>query len=415
MLVSGNEPALVQELVGGDATNQVLVIPAGPVRGAVVTSASEHFLQTVENVSGRVFDAVRDFGARGDGQADDTTAIQSAIDAAREHGQGATAYLPAGRYDVARTLAVTGANYRVEGGGFRCGLVWRGKAGAPFIAVRGVENVTLADFAVGMHDLGQMTHGDDILITSPNGRPCRLALEDVFAVGMYDAAPDKHGLHLQGLLAGSVVVADHVQGNVRITDCARAQLLFRTSYEGTVTIDGSAVPRDGLIGFLTRLTTKSHPALRVFDNQSVVMSDFYVEQSDQVAVISGKAGQPPGAVTLQGPKVHLLTEEPVLDIHDYAGRIYYQSQFYIGPTSTRFRSDGDRPLQLLLAGGFWYHSQPVFDLNPATALTLLGNGGNPEAVADTTVTPAARDDLSAALDDLRRLGRLDDAWSNHPR
>ena len=181
--------------------------------------------------------------------------------------------------------------------------------------------------------------------------------------------------------------------------------MFRTSYEGTVTIEGASSSHEGLIGFLTRLTTVSDPALRVFDDQSVVMSDFYVEQSHQVAVFSGAVGQDEGTVTIQSPKIHTGTNNPVFDIQNYAGRIYYgQSMFYVEPEQTRFRSSGSRPLRLMLAGDFWYNNHPAFDLNPATRLALLSNSG----VADTTATPEALNDVSESLDDLRRLGRLDD-------
>jgi hypothetical protein len=218
-------------------------------------------------------------------------------------------------------------------------------------------------------------------------------------------APDTHGIHFVHLPAGSVIDAGMVQGNLRLTDCARASLLFRTSYEGSVTIEGAEpTPRDGLIGFLTRLTTASRPALRVFDNQSVVMSDFYTESSDQIAILSGTAGQAAGAVTIQAPKVQMSSGNLVFDIQNYGGRIYYgQSQFYCDPPERNFRSVGNNPVQLLLAGNYWYNSHPTFGLSPATRLTVLGNSG----AADVGVTPAALADVAVALDDLRRLGKLD--------
>ena len=52
---------------------------------------------------------VRDFGAKGDGKADDTKAIQSALDHAIDHG-GGTVYFPNGRY----RLATMQENYRVK-------------------------------------------------------------------------------------------------------------------------------------------------------------------------------------------------------------------------------------------------------------------------------------------------------------
>ena len=52
--------------------------------------------------------SVRDFGARGDGQSDDTAAIQSAIDSIA--GRGGTVVFPAGRYLITRTLRVRSLN-----------------------------------------------------------------------------------------------------------------------------------------------------------------------------------------------------------------------------------------------------------------------------------------------------------------
>jgi hypothetical protein len=201
-----------------------------------------------------------------------------------------------------------------------------------------------------------------------------------------------------------VVDAIHVQGNLRIRGSDRARLLFRTSYEGTVTVEGPAASREGMAGFLTRLATQAKPTLRVRDNRSVVMSDFYNEQSDQHLVFEGAAGQPAGSVTIQGAKMHMFTEDPVFDIRDYAGRIYYgQSQFYNEPKQPRFVSHGERPVHLILAGHFWYDTKPRFELGPEVKLTFVANRQIPDAGVDEEAMKA----MAAALDDLRRLGELD--------
>ena len=403
LLLSNNQPASIERLVTGIARDKLYVIPPGQGSG-VVTSAGQYFLQETVAVPTRVFDVVRDFGAKGDGRTDDSAAIQSAIDAARQQGGGAMAYLPGGRYVVFRSLSVAGRDYTLGGSGFRCGLIWRGEPGKPFIVVSGAQNVTLANFMVGHHDLGPMTHGNDILVTAPADKPCRLVLDEVYAFGIYDKAPDKHGIHFDRLPAGSVIDAWHVQGNLRITGCAEATLLFRTSYEGTVTVEGAPSAGDGIAGFLTRLATTCRPALRVLDNNSVVMSDFYVEESDQVALLRGAAGQPAGRVTIQGPKMHLHTQQPVFDISDYAGQVYYgQSQMYCDPKETQFRCSGTRPVQLILAGDFWYNNRPVFKAEPPAQVVLVGNSG----VADSTTGARELASLATALDDLRRLGEVD--------
>jgi hypothetical protein len=419
LLLSHNQPALVDQLVRNPQVGHIYEIPAGPST-RVVRSASQQFLQETVLVSGKVFDALHDFGAKGEGKTDDTAAIQGAIDAARQCGHGAVAYLPTGRYRVSRTLTISGENYKVEGSGYNCGLVWHGEAGQPMATISDAVNVTLANLVVGMSDWGEMNHGDDVLVTSPDGKPCRVILDGVYAYGMYQKAPDKHGIHFLNLPAGCVVDARHVQGNLRITDCTQAQLLFRTSYEGTVTVEGGETfniqhstsnfqqmedgGRDGLIGFLTRISTASKPALRVRDNNSVVMGDFYNEQSDQVAELSGKPGQPEGRITIQSPKLHLNTTNALFDIRDYKGQIYWgQSQFYCDPKETIIRSKGTQPLQLILAGNAWYQNQPEFELTNSTKLTLMGNVGVPDSASPTS----ALSGLSSALDDLRHLDALD--------
>ena len=402
LLVSNNRPETMESLVQATPAAKLYVIPPGQ-RGGVITSAEQRFLRDSAAVPSKLFDAVTAFGAKGDGKSDDTAAIQAAIDAARQAGLGAIAYLPTGRYVVSKTLSLTGRDYTFGGSGFRCGLVWRGKAGRPLIQLTGVRNVRLTDLAVGNHDFGTMNHGDDIRVTSADG-PCSLTFDEVYGFGMYQKAPDTHGLHFDQLPAGSIVDAVHVQGNVRITGSEGAALLFRTSYEGTVTIEGPAASQKGVVGFLTRLATQSKPTLRVRDNRSVVMSDFYNEQSDQHLVFEGASGQPGGAVTIQGPKMHMFTQEPVFNIRNYAGRIYYgQSQFYTEPKEPRFVSEGTRPVNLILAGHFWYGTKPRFELGPEVKLTLVAN----REVPDTGVDDDTMKAMAAALDDLRRLGELD--------
>ena len=401
---AGNDkPASVDRLVQTTPACKIYVIPPGH-ESPRAAAAGAAFFQDTATVPGKVFDAVRDFSASGNGRDDDTAAVQAAIDAARQAGHGAIAYLPTGRYVVSRTLKLTGRDYTLGGSGLRASLVWRGRAGQPIVEVSGAQNVRLANLAVGHHDSGPMNHGADLRVKSDAAMPCRLMLDEFYAFGMYQKAPDLHGIEFVDLPEGSVVDADHVQGNLRISGSDSAKLLFRTSYEGTVTIEGRTQKAIGLVGFLTRLATQSKPALRVRDNRSVVMSDFYNEQSQQLAVLEGKPGQSPGRVTIQGAKMHTFTEEPVFDLRGYAGQVYYgQSQFYNEPKEPRFASSETASARLILAGHFWYRTTPRFELGPRVQPTLLANREIPDAGVDDQ----SLDAVAAALDDLRRLGNLD--------
>ncbi len=60
---------------------------------------------------------VRDYGARGNGSADDTVAIRSAIAAAQQNAYGGVVYLPVGQYVVTAPLVITRSDILILGSG----------------------------------------------------------------------------------------------------------------------------------------------------------------------------------------------------------------------------------------------------------------------------------------------------------
>ncbi len=407
LLLSGNVP--VEGLLAAPADGRLYAIPAGR-RSGVVVDARQSFLPTEVQVPPAVFDAKADFGAMGDGRTDDTEAIQAAIDAARGHRDGALAYLPPGRYVITRSLHITGSDYRFGGGGFLTRLLWRGPKDGVGIEVVDPQRITLEQFVIGHHDLGPVEAAADIRQTSTGG-PSDICYDGVFAYGMYQKRPDVQGILFDGLSAESVVHGVHVQGNLRFRGCARARFLFAQSYEGTVSVEGRGPLRDGLLGFMFRLTTIVSPSVWLRDSQSIVMSDLYSEQSDSYLRLEGSAEDPPGYATITGAKTHLNTQEPILQSDGYTGRVFLGlNQLYVQPEEALYVTTGRSPLLLTLAGNLWYNTGPRLSLAPATRLVALGNvpfgkGRPPEDVG--LDQPEAMQSIADALDDLRRLGRLD--------
>jgi hypothetical protein len=405
----------------------LLTIPPGERKG-VIRSASQSFLQEQAPLPRRVFDARRDFGAKGNGVADDTAAIQKAIEAAAAASGDAIAYLPSGSYVLTSTLRITGKNFFVGGSGWSTKLIGKGPAGGVMIEVRDPQQVTLEDLMVGSHDAGAMNNSIDIHQLG-SGHASRMTYDGVYVFGMYQKAPLRKGLRFTNLSEKEVVVMPHVQGNLRFVNCGRATVLANCSYEGSVVVEGKDKARDGLLGFQTRLATIVTHGLYLRDNHNIVMSDFYVEQADNGYLFEGAGDDPPGRATITGAKFHSFpSNDPaknnLIDIRNYHGQIFIgPCQFYQDPRRMRIKQQGAGQVELLLLAGSWYGARPDPQLSPAATLLAVGNEfygarleGEPatdQSFFTDVPTDATLAKISRALDDLRRLGELD-LRLNHP-
>jgi hypothetical protein len=427
-IVSGNVSAETAEVFTRGSTH-VYEVPAGRRKGSI-TSARQSFLQDTASIPTAVLDAKRDFGAKGDAKADDTAAIQKTIDAARERGKDAIAYLPPGVYVVTDTLHITGADYHVGGSGFRTGLRWKGPSGGTMVAVHDPQRVTLENIAIGNHDTGMMDNGIDILQTS-SGKPSTMTYDGVFVFGMYQRQPFRKGLWLRGLSKDSVVTLRHLQGNLHLVDSARAEVLADVSYEGSIVVEGKDKRRDGFLGILTRLGTISTHALCLKDNHSIVASDFYIEQADHGYWLEGSPEDPPGRVTIQSPKLDFTLpkkdagwENVAFDIHGYHGQAFFgpiQFYPYASPVAKfRLHHQGRQPLDFFLSSSCFYNASLELQKEDGLHLVLTGNTLAGDRVepggfrAGDTMSPGARAALRDALDDLRTLGDLDLRLNHSP-
>ncbi len=80
------------------------------------------------------------FGAKGDGVADDTTAVQNALSSAASPGQPYVVYFPAGTYRITRTLTIKYKHMVVYGEDpATTKLSWAGSSGADMIRANGAS------------------------------------------------------------------------------------------------------------------------------------------------------------------------------------------------------------------------------------------------------------------------------------
>jgi len=236
-------------------------------------------------------------------------------------------------------------------------------------------NLAVENLLIG--ESGSPKNAVDLLQTG-SGMPTRMHYDGVKVSGMYTKAPRK-GLRCRNLPQGSTIVADHFNGNVRFTGCSGAKILFNTSFEGMIQVErgeGAQEPRDGMLGFLTRLATINSVGLIVRNSQSIVMSDYYVESAERLMDFQAESGDPAGRITIQMAKSH-CSKNPVIDIQNYCGRITLgHSMFYPGGVHPALvTQQGANPCQVQLMACQAYNVSPEFRLSGSAKLTLLENAG----------------------------------------
>jgi len=423
LILSNNRAEGAEYLVQPGHKGVIYRVPPGQLGGSI-RSAQQRFITDSVRIPGKVFDAKRDFGAKGNGRADDTATIQKAIDAAREHGQGAIAYLPASTYAVSNTLHITGSDYYVGGHGWGTALRWIGPEDGTIIHVRDPRNVTIEHIQVATTP--EEKNAVDILQTG-SGAGSSVVYNGIRVFGCFQKQPFRKGLHLVGLGAKDRVVINTMQGNLRVINCADATILGNFTWEGSIVVEGRNTGRDGFLGFLTRLATIVPHPLYVRDNHSVVLGDFYHEQSDGMFQLCGFPELPPGRVVFTGGRSHVWPEgeyaDPLRAIQNYRGEVFIGGKDFSDHRSPeapprRLDQTGESRVDVYIFGCLFYGSKLRVEKQNTMRLFMIGNAAGPDTrfvkydPADA-FTDEALQGLARAFDDLRRLGALD-LELNHP-
>jgi hypothetical protein len=424
-VVHSNNKTSTSALFGGTTTN-VIEVPPGQ-RGGSVSSAQQSFFSSEAAIPTRVFDVKRDFN--GD--------VQRAIDAARDYGRGAVAYLPRGNYQVSRTINITGGNYYVQGAGiFSTGISWGGDKVGPVILVSDPQNVTLEHMAM-RHTGGVVALRQVSTIPQPSrmhyehlelgGGPSANNPETFTGNGAFEAV---------GLSKDSVVTiwdAYSGGGGMSFNNCSSARILFNVGGHhsmGMIRVRGTQVDRSGFFGVQTAQTR-----FRIEDNQSFVGSDCYEEQMREgpYAHLQGSPTLPEGRVTISGPKIcgtrgqGSPSFENYFTVNNYHGQLssvmsqYYNPSEGYDPDKKAFKivCTGEAPLDVLLMANQYQQRGksppsvlPVSEGGLNVTRTLLGNRfsllqWHQSAPVPNVLTPDGLRLASLALDHFRELGEHD--------
>lgn len=369
----------------------------------------------------KVFDVVRDFGADPSGRSDAAAAIQRAINAARADDELSEVYLPEGTYRLGKTLEVKPGNYQVGGG-----IAWRTRLLAteagPTVMMRAhnADGVTLKNLRFEAPKDIDIT---GLLVTA--NRPGDIILDGIWSGGSYK--PRFKGTRLENLPKGFRVASPHLDGELTIHECGDATILLDywfTGYAGPLTVSGET--GSGFLGIHSAAGALCDPDITIRDSSSVVIGDFYTEQTERSLYAAGEPGQTPGRVTISFAK-QAAREPNIVEMDGYVGQVT------VSRASMMYRpSDGNKhnvrdaqgrlPLKgadgsvFLLLGNSFRFKEPSYDTDN-TRLIKLGNNvwvaGDSSAlrsVKDTPLDQAAIDAVNLALDHFRELSKVSLNW-----
>ncbi|HEY3398839.1 MAG TPA: glycosyl hydrolase family 28-related protein [Armatimonadota bacterium] len=405
-VVSNNTCPGMATVVDPGVKGRVTEVPV-PLRKSVAEpvalTAQTSFLQSEARLPGKVFDVKRDFGAKGDGKADDTAALEAAIAAARAAGQGALAYLPSGRYLVTRTLSLAGGDYYVGGCGLQTEINWGGAAeGGPVFAVQDPQGVTLEQLAI-------TAPAPVARVRQTGAGASRMTYDGVYVAGSWlKGGTPLRGLELADLPAAAVVLLPHLDGSLRVTNCAQATVLAGYHVDGVLTVEGAG-PKSRPMSEIVRICSGNPYDMVVLDNQDLVVGDYYTEQTQHAVYAAGGGVPRDGHITIKEVKVHTEVPEPVT-IENYQGRFYYGGGHWEDNAGNRtIKATGDRPLFLMLVANAWRNQAPKYDLGPGAKLVVLESNVTDDKLHSlpNALPPGGLQAVAAALDDFRQLFELD--------
>ena len=403
---------------------------------------------------GKVFDAVRDFGASNSGK-ETARALQACIDAAAAASGGAVCYLQDGQYQVNSTLRLCGNDFVLMGSnsGFRTMVHWFGPytndsiplAAGP-AAGCAVTNVTLRRFTVqtptpslvvsrlatipasytGQDVYGHPGYQAHGVVRLPGGGAqaprVRVVLDNFYAVG--------NRVVLAGLQAGDTVIGGKLDGDLEVWDSDAAVVLLSYMQVGQTGVTvarspGAAVPSAaaraaGFCGAAVVVTACSFYDFRLYNSSSWVAGSHYTETSFSNFYLEGDGASPAGIVAVDHSKLNSGWKvngavQPSWVTSNYAGTIF--SHGATGAKDFAVRTEGPAATQVAVLGWIMEESGDTLSSGPPAVVHALGNIVSPyesgpppytqQAYFEDVRGPTSMAVMQAALDRLRYLGILD--------
>ena len=149
--------------------NYIDFVPPG-LRVGLVTSPTQTFLNSAaQSDSTHIIDVTQAYTADPTYVNDSTTAIQTALNAAKTANNGSIVYFPPGSYKISSTLTVSGGNFSIEGAGVRSAIDWSGPSNNTLMTIATPTAMTVKNLMLGCLDnqIGEGSYSSSYPICDP--------------------------------------------------------------------------------------------------------------------------------------------------------------------------------------------------------------------------------------------------------
>ncbi|MHB1241696.1 MAG: glycosyl hydrolase family 28-related protein [Gammaproteobacteria bacterium] len=369
-------------VIDGGHNGTVRWIPQGP-RTAPRTSYP---------TGSRILDVKTDFGAKGDGSSDDTLALQRALNAAHRLGSGTILYLPSGSYNVSRTLQVQpGAEYSVEGTGWHSQIVLADPRVTTTVHIDSPNGLKITRLGVGG------PAGTTTILHTARGAS-RAEYHNVF--GYQRSEKQDVQIIFDSLPAGSLVLTGHLDGPLVVRNSSQATILIGFLASLMMTVEGTS-PQSGFLGILSHVSANRQYPLIVRDNQSLVITDWYNEQTRHIGLVQGRGGAPHSRVVIDHTEA-ASTAPVFLEVDKYQGLVAELGGIFgfgFAPPWNQphvVTTRGGSNLTLVFIGNIFWFNQPRIE-GPVSRAVWLGNSISGKFMQQNTVVPDRYSKSDSAL------------------
>ena len=361
------------------------------------------FLRNEITQAEKIIDVKNDCGAKGDGKKDDTNAIQKCLEIAHKSNVSSLVYFPSGKYMVSRTLNVPeDAEFTINGTGWHSQIILSGKTPGTLLHIKNPSGLNISHLALGGPSKTTTLH-------QSGNKAGLVRYHNVF--GYHDDERKDVEMVFDQLTENIIVLSDLLDGRIRISNSSQATILLGNVLSVQMIIEGDS-QQTGFLGVLSRTSALEKFPLIIKDNQSLIMTDWYNEQTSHLLSMEGSLDKY-GKVILDHTQAATY-DAMITKINNYTGLLMHSGGMFGLSSKNRaisIESSSTSQVDIILLANMYWHKAPDMSkskINPHISMNSINKKGfAPMATVENKLQKNTFSSINTALNAFRELSEYD--------